>query len=337
MPFGVALRALLAPGSERSERPGPGQVARVLTSACVALSLVFGDGPDHAPALASSRPYMPLTVIIAGADVIAAVQAGSATPPAAGAKPSERLRVVVLRTFKGTLAEPEVTLVLKPYQRDLVYRFEAGSEHVVFMAPTAIRGEYRLTDETLLPHDEEQATRLSEAIPLVPSWSTPVGGLETVLVPDHEPATSGTRDPFRYRVSEPVLIWAGYRNASRRDIRLRYRDWPLSSHTHWVLRVNRAGGGEVESLPHPHVDAGEIRTFFSRNSHRFDYTLKPGEAFFLYLDRVNVAEAGWGYRERLDFRYYPMSYPGEYAISAVARFLHAGPPVTSRPFRIRVE
>jgi hypothetical protein len=280
---------------------------------------------------------MPLTVIIAGADVIAAVRVGSAAPPAAGAEPSQRLRVVVLRTFKGALPEPQVTLVLKPYQRDLVYRLEAASEHVVFMAATTIRGEYRLTDETLLPHDEGQATRLSEVIPLVPSWSAPVSGLETVLVPDHEPAVPGTRDPFRYRVDEPILIWAGYRNASRRDVLLRYRDWPLSSHTHWVLRVNRAGGGEVESLPHPHVDAGEIRTFFSRNSHRFDYTLKPGEAFFLYLDRVNVAEAGWGYRERLDFRYYPMSSPGEYAISAVGRFLHAGPPVASRPFRIWVE
>jgi hypothetical protein len=84
-------------------------------------------------------------------------------------------------------------------------------------------------------------------------------------------------------------------------------------------------------------DAAGIRDFFSRNEHRFDYTLKPGEAFFLYLDRVNVAEAGWGYRERLDFRHYPMSSPGEYAISAAGRFFHAGPAITGRPFRVRVE
>jgi hypothetical protein len=134
-----------------------------------------------------------------------------------------------------------------------------------------------------------------------------------------------------------ILVWAGYRNATRRDIMLRYRDWPLSSHTHWVLRVERSGTAAVKSLPHPHVGAARIRDFFSRSGHRFDYTLKPGESFFLYLDRVNVAEAGWGYRERLDFRYYPMASPGEYALSGVGRFFHAGLPVTSRPFRVWVE
>jgi hypothetical protein len=252
-------------------------------------------------------------------------------------KRSERLRLLALRAFKGTLAGAEITLVLKPHQRDLLYRFEAGSEHVVFMALTAVRGEYRLTDETLLPNDEAHAARLSAAVPLVPPWSAAVDGLQAVLVPDHEPAVSEARDPFRYQAGEPILVWAGYRNVSRRDIVLRYRDWPLSSHTHWVLRVERAGAGAVEALPHPHVDAAGIRDFFSRNGHRFDYTLKPGEAFFLYLDRVNVAEAGWGYRERLDFRYYPMSSPGEYAISAAGRFFHAGPAITSRLFRVRVE
>jgi hypothetical protein len=164
-----------------------------------------------------------------------------------------------------------------------------------------------------------------------------VNGLQTVLVPDHEGAVPGTGDPFRYQVGEPILAWAGYRNTSRRDILLRYRDWSLSSHTHWVLHVERAGGSPVESLPHPHVDAARIRDFFSRNGHRFDHNRKPGKAFFLYLDRVNVAEAGWGYRERLDFRYYPMSSPGEYAISAVGRLFHAGPALTSRRFRIWVE
>jgi len=50
-----------------------------------------------------------------------------------------------------------------------------------------------------------------------------------------------------------------------------------------------------------------------------------------------MAEAGWEYRERLDFRHYPMSSPGEYAISAVGRFFHAGPAITSPPFRVWVE
>ena len=38
--------------------------------------------------------------------------------------------------------------------------------------------------------------------------------------------------------------------------------------------------GAMESRPPSHVDSAGIRDFFSRNGHRFDYTLKPGEAFF---------------------------------------------------------
>ena len=95
---------------------------------------------------------------------------------------------------------------------------------------------------------------------------------------------------------------------------------------------------EVSSQDLPVPEAGlESGTSSRANGHRFDYTLKPGEAFSLYLDRVNMAESGWEYRERRDFRHYPMSSPGEYALSAAGRFFHAGPAITSRPFRVWVE
>jgi hypothetical protein len=93
----------------------------------------------------------------------------------------------------------------------------------------------------------------------------------------------------------------------------------------------------VEPLAHPHVDAAQVREFFSRNPHRFEQRLRPGETFFLYLDRINVAEPGWGYRECLDFPYYPMAVPGEYTISAVGRFFHPGMPVATRPLRVWVD
>jgi hypothetical protein len=79
----------------------------------------------------------------------------------------------------------------------------------------------------------------------------------------------------------------------------------------------------VAPIGHPHVDSAAIRDFFARNPHRFDLALKPGESF-LCLDRISSAEPGWGFKERIDFRYYPMAAPGEYAISAVGRFVHSG-------------
>jgi hypothetical protein len=73
----------------------------------------------------------------------------------------------------------------------------------------------------------------------------------------------------------------------------------------------------------PTSTAPRSETSSPGNPHRFDLALKPGESFFC-LDRISSAEPGWGFKERIDFRYYPMAVPGEYAISAVGRFVHSG-------------
>ena len=319
--------------------PGPGAAMRS-TAIRFVLGGILGLGlaltPAGAPPRASSRPYTPLTVSIAKADVIAAIRVLSEPTVPVSSEGLVRVQAALLRTFKGSPAGTGLTLVLAPFERDLGYRLAPGREYVAFLGRTGKTGEYRLADETLLPHDDLVSTRLGATVPLVPRWSDAPGGLASIVVPDHEPSIADGRDPFRYRLGEPVLVWAGYRNVSARDIVLRYRDWPLASHTRWDLRVERAGAGVVEPLRHPHVDVTQIREFFSRNPHRFEYRLRAGETFFLYLDRINLAEPGWGYRERLDFRHFPMTSPGEYTISAVGRFFHSGPPVPTRPFRVWV-
>jgi hypothetical protein len=311
--------------------------ARIWIALWTVLGLTLASGQIGGPPRASSRPYTPLTVSIAGAEVIAAVRVLSVPVSASSGGSPARVEASLLRTFKGSPAGLWLTLVLAPFQGDLVHRLVPGREYVVFLAPASAPGEYRLTDPTLLPYDESQASRLDGVVSLVPAWSDASAGLASIAVPDHDPSIAEGRDPFRYRVGEPVLLWSGYRNVSSRNIVLRYRDWPLDSHTCWHLRMERVGAGAVESLAHPHVDMNQIRDFFSRNPHRFEQTLRPGEMFFLYLDRINVAEPGWGYKERLDFRYYPMAIPGEYTMSAVGRFFHPGVPVTSRVLRVWVD
>jgi hypothetical protein len=293
-------------------------------------------GQLDVPPRASSRPYTPLTVSIARAQVIAAVRVVR-IPALPFSQNGVEIETLLLRAFKGSPAGPRLTLVLEPFEQDLVYRLVPGSEFVLFLAPTGAPGAYRLTDGTLLSYEESGASQLDKIAPLVPAWSDAPDGLASLIVPDHEPSTAKGRDPFRYKVGEPVLLWAGYRNVSDRDIELRYRDWPLESHTRWHLRVERRGAGVVAALRHPHVDTTQIREFFSRNGHRFQMRLRPGEAFFLYLDRINVAEPGWGYRERLDFLYYPLTSPGEYTITAVGRFYHPGAPTTSRALTVWVD
>jgi hypothetical protein len=310
--------------------------ARTWVALWAVLVLTLASPLIGVPPHASSRPYTPLTVSIARADVISAVRVLSGPVPVPSQGPA-RVQIAPVRTFKGSPTGTDLTLVLAPFERDLVYRLAAGREYVLFLGRTGAPGEYRLTDETVLPYDESLATRLGGAVPLVPAWSDASAGLTSIVVPDHEPSIADARVPFRYRVGEPILLWSGYRNVSERDIVLRYRTWPLESHTCWHLRVERTGAGVVESMAHPHVDMTQIREFFSRNPHRFEQRLRPGETFFLYLDRVNVAEPGWGYRERLDFRYYPMTIPGEYTISAVGRFFHPGTPVATRPLRVWID
>jgi hypothetical protein len=276
-------------------------------------------------------------VSIARADAIAAVRVLSAPTPPVDHRRSARVETSLLRTFKGPLAGPRVTLALEPFERDLLYGLTPGVEVVVFLASGPTPGVHGLAEPTVLPYGEPVALRLARVIPHVPAWSDAPDGLSAIVVPDHDPHVAEGRDPHRYRVGEPIILWAGYRNVSRRDVVLRYRDWPRESHTHWDFRVERIGAGPVSPLAHPHVDAAAIRDFFSRNPHRFDQPLKPGESFFLYLDRINSAEPGWGYKERIDFRYYPMPLPGEYAISAVGRFFHAGPPIPTRALRVWVD
>ena len=321
-----------APG-RRAPRRSTGPRAALGTVLVLTLALA----PIGVPPGASSRPYTPLSVSIAKADVIAAVRFLGEGPVPGSSPGPKRIQATLLRAFKGSPSGTDVTLVLAPFEYDLAYRLASGREYVAFLSRTSVTGEYRLADETLLPYDDLVSTRLGATVPLVPRWSDAPAGLASIVVPDHEPSTADGRDPFRYRPGEPVLVWAGYRNVSSRDIVLRYRSWPLASHTSWHLRVERTGTGAVEPLPHPHVDMKEIREFFSRNPHRFEYRLRAGETFFLYLDRINLAEPGWGYRERLDFRHFPMTSPGEYTISAVGRFFHSGPPVPTRPFRVWVD
>ena len=78
--------------------------------------------------------------------------------------------------------------MLAPFERDLVYRLAPGREFVLFLGRDRRPGEYRLTDETVLPYDESLATGSAERSPCVPAWSDASAGLASIVVPDHEPS-----------------------------------------------------------------------------------------------------------------------------------------------------
>jgi len=65
--------------------------------------------------------------------------------------------------------------------------------------------------------------------------------------------------------------------------------------------------------------------------------LEPGQSFFIHVDRINSAEPGWGYKGRLDFKYYPVTEPGRYSIRVTGYNLYGDRAMTTERFEIWVE
>ena len=155
----------------RGARPGPGR--RSARSWCLTLALA----PIGVPPGASSRPYTPLSVSIAKADVIAAVRLPGEGPVPGSSPGPKRIQATLLSGVQGIAQRTDVTLVLAPFEYDLAYRLASGRQYVAFLSRTSVTGEYRLADETLLPYDDLVSTRLGATVPLVPRWSDAPAGL----------------------------------------------------------------------------------------------------------------------------------------------------------------
>ncbi len=76
----------------------------------------------------------------------------------------------------------------------------------------------------------------------------------------------------------------------------------------------------VAAVESPHVKKEEYTEFFSKFPTMYEVEVLPGQDGHFLLRSVNTAKPGWGYKEDLDFRYYPMSKPGLYEIGAEAFF-----------------
>ncbi|MEE9271424.1 MAG: hypothetical protein V3V49_14315 [Candidatus Krumholzibacteria bacterium] len=300
----------------------PKRTGRWLSAPGAVLCVAAGALHVHADGM-----QLPLNAAIGVADVIV-VSVVERAPDFAVRRSHETAKIRVLEVLKGELEQDTLTVQLHPNHPRALGLWKAGKRYIVFLT-RHLEGRERF--EVMLDgtssFDKKSARSIRSAAPRVPRWSGSQHGLASLLIPEK----------FDLDPGENLDLWIGYRNVTQHDIVLSYRNWPLESHTYWDLRVESDSRGTIAPRSHPHVSQSDIVEYFSANPHDFELTLEPGESYFFPLSRVNSAEHGWGYKERLDFKYYPITDPGRYSIIAVGHHVGRDTLTRAEPLQVWVK
>jgi hypothetical protein len=254
---------------------------------------------------AYSPPYVPLNLAVAQAEAI--VEAHITRIPQRLSRASgDSAEVIIKRVLKGALKPGVFTVHLQPLHDVALGKLQLGKDYILFLrAVGADSQKFEVMLDGTRLRVEEDIQLITTAVELSPAWSEPQDGLSTLL----------TAEKFRIKVDEELDLWMGYRNTSIQNITLKYRDWPLDVHTYWKLTIDSKAGNVVEAVPHPTLTRQSINDYFSRSARSYEIILEPQKEYFFGLKRVNSANPGWGYKEEVDFKYYPMA-KGKYTITA---------------------
>ena len=276
------------------------------------------------PAAAYDRRYLPRSAAIAQADAIVVARAVRSPELSRMMQAGATAEVRVLRVLKGAVKPGPLTVALDPMHAHAVGALAREQVYLLYLSPAREGLRTILLDGTGV-RNAEQVREVVSKVKRLPAWSEAQAGLSVVVAPVD----------FEVDVAGNVDLWIGYRNDTDAGLELKYRSWPLKTHTWWSLEIQRGEGARVAAKPHPHLTPKEIDDYFSRHGNTFDLKLAPGEVYFFPLQRINLAKPGWGYKERLDFYYYPMEVPGRYTITASGHHL-LGPSgvVVARPVSI---
>jgi len=89
-------------------------------------------------------------------------------------------------------------------------------------------------------------------------------------------------------------------------------NWPRNRMTHAALDIRRAGK-RVPARSVPWLNNSDLRKHFGRNK-PFRSSLRHGDYTLMHLQRIRSAKSGWGYKQRLGFKYYPGMSAGEHLV-----------------------
>jgi hypothetical protein len=256
-----------------------------------------------------SRAYVPLAAIVPQSDAI--VEAHIHTSLANAVK-TGAVTITVDNVLMGSL--PKGTAEVKiPNPFVLEFQIKEGGRYLLFLKLSSGGTSYELMGYGSRYYSEKDAAEIANVIKLAPAWAKTEEGFSTIL----------TSESFKYRVGDEINLWVGCRNDSAADIEIKYTDWPLATHSMWKVDARHEKDGIIVAQPNPTVTAKDIDDYFSKHGRTYAVALKPGEQHWVCLQRINTAKPGWGYKEELDFKYYPMTSPGKYILSVTGENLLA--------------
>lgn len=277
-------------------------------------------------ACASKAVYQPLTVVVAEADAI--VIARATRVPSRPSLERQSAELTVTQVMKGKRPTGPLTVWLDEAYWHNAEPLKADQQYIVFLRPSAAHpGEEQLMLSGTRLHTEKDAKQIETLLALTPAWSEPQDGLSTTIVPDK----------YHLAPGEELNLFIGCRNVSDHKITLKYSDWPLATHTFWELAIVPQGGAAVVAEKHPTLTPESINDYFSRFPRTYDVTLEPNQEFFYSIQRVNSAKQGWGYKEELDFKFYPVTAAGAYDITARCKNLRSGTDIVAKGLKIWIE
>jgi len=194
-------------------------------------------------------------------------------------------------------------------------RFLIENEHVS-------KWEYKIPSTSY----EKVLAELKSFLDVPERWSVPVHGLSVLLRP--------TR--FIYHHNRDINLFFMVKNVSKDDITIQYSNYPLKNNTYWKLNIRNVDGKLLVPQQHPNLTETSIEQYFSQHGYNSSAVIRPGEIFPYRLQRVNSAKTGYGYKERLNFMYYPINTSGLYRISASVYNLYNEHILTTEEIEIMV-
>lgn len=117
----------------------------------------------------------------------------------------------------------------------------------------------------------------------------------------------------QYKVDEDISLTIVFLNHTNRDLVFNYKTWPKSEHSYCDLTISSSEGA-VDAVPVP-IEKSKIEDYFSEHGHSYDRVVKTDSSFRFGIGSVTTAKRGYGYKEKLNFHYYPLQ-PGIYDIAA---------------------
>lgn len=261
---------------------------------------------------AFQRIHLPLNVAVVQADAI--IEARTTRVPQNFHPSGDSAEVEIKRVFKGSLKPGIFTIQLHSLHVMALGRLQLEKDYIFFLRSIGTETpKFEVMFDGTRLHTDADVRLIASAVELSPAWSQTQNGLSTLL----------TAGKFRIKAGEELNLWVGFKNTSNKSITFKYHDWPLETHTYASLDIKPETGDNIKAIPHPTLTQEEINDYFSKFPRSYEITLKPQEEHFFALPKINSAKPGWGYKEKLDFKYYPITKPGKYTITATMHhFLH---------------